>query len=185
MKADLTFLSSPELEGRLSLQRGSEVAVQWIASEFTKAGIKPVIQKTALIEFKMDAQASGLTVKTSAGTKTYRSPDATAAFPQDVDLSAPVVFDKPGSAAIGCNIHDHMTAYVNVTDAPWANVTDQNGRTVLVGLQAGQFIATVWHPRLRPKTAPPTREFALESADFSFAIALSVLPPKRPRLRDY
>ena len=34
LKADLTFLSSDALEGRMSLQRGSEVAIQWIASQF-------------------------------------------------------------------------------------------------------------------------------------------------------
>ena len=38
MKAGMTFLlSSPELEGRLRLRRGSELAVQWIAGEFAKA----------------------------------------------------------------------------------------------------------------------------------------------------
>ena len=41
MRADLKFLSSDALEGRLSLRRGSEVAIQWLASEFTKAGLKP------------------------------------------------------------------------------------------------------------------------------------------------
>ena len=42
LKADLTFLASDQLEGRLSLTRGSEIAVQWIQSEFTKAGLKPL-----------------------------------------------------------------------------------------------------------------------------------------------
>ena len=43
LKADLTFLSSDALEGRMSLQRGSEIAIQWIASEFAKAGLKPLV----------------------------------------------------------------------------------------------------------------------------------------------
>jgi hypothetical protein len=33
LRADVTFLASDALEGRLSLQRGSEIAIQWIASE--------------------------------------------------------------------------------------------------------------------------------------------------------
>ena len=41
LRADLTFLASDALEGRMSLERGSEVAIQWIAAEFAKAGIKP------------------------------------------------------------------------------------------------------------------------------------------------
>ena len=32
--------------------------------------------------------------------------------------SEPVVFDKPGVASIGCNIHDHMITYVYVADTP-------------------------------------------------------------------
>jgi len=99
MKADLTFLSSPELEGRLSLQRGSEVAIQWVASEFAKAGIKPIIQKVPLIEFRMDGQASGLTVKANGKTSTYHAPNASGSFPQDVNLSAPVVFAGFGITA--------------------------------------------------------------------------------------
>ena len=56
MRADLQFLSSDALEGRLSLRRGSEVAIQWVASEFAKAGLKPAagdsfLQQLALIEF--------------------------------------------------------------------------------------------------------------------------------------
>ena len=44
LRADLTFLASDALEGRMSLERGSEVAIQWIAAEFTKAGLKPLAE---------------------------------------------------------------------------------------------------------------------------------------------
>ncbi len=101
------------------------------------------------------------------------------------ETSPPIVFDKPGFAAIGCNIHDHMTAYVLVTDAPWAKVTDAAGKAVLNGIGAGRFVATVWHPRLRPKAIAPTKEIALESADSNLTVALSVLPPRRPAPRAY
>src|SRR5205085_3819787 len=42
LRADLTFLASDALEGRMSLQRGSEVAINFIAAEFAKAGLKPL-----------------------------------------------------------------------------------------------------------------------------------------------
>ena len=32
--------------------------------------------------------------------------------------NAPVVFDKPGIAVLGCNIHDQMAAWVVVVDTP-------------------------------------------------------------------
>ena len=41
LRADITFLASDALQGRLSLQPGDEASVQWIASEFAKAGLKP------------------------------------------------------------------------------------------------------------------------------------------------
>ena len=38
LRADLTFLASDALQGRMSLQTGDEAAIQWIASEFAKGG---------------------------------------------------------------------------------------------------------------------------------------------------
>ncbi len=101
------------------------------------------------------------------------------------ETSEPVRFDKPGAVAIGCNIHDHMIAHVFVTDAPWAIVTDAQGRAILPELPAGQFVATVWHARLRPRSEPVTRQIALTAANASLAVSLSVLPPRRPRGHDY
>ena len=68
LKADLTFLSSDALEGRRSLERGSEVAIQWIASEFAKAGLKPLVgasylQPVPIIEFTADRALTSLVVR--------------------------------------------------------------------------------------------------------------------------
>jgi hypothetical protein len=41
LRADIGFLASDAIQGRLSLQPGDDAAVQWIASEFAKAGLKP------------------------------------------------------------------------------------------------------------------------------------------------
>ncbi len=97
------------------------------------------------------------------------------------DVSPPVRFDQPGIAAIGCNIHDNMIAYIDVTESPWAGVTDQNGQVMLTGLPAGRFTAEVWHPRLRPRAPPPTRTVTLATDNTTLAVALPVLPP--PHLR--
>jgi plastocyanin len=97
------------------------------------------------------------------------------------DVSPPVRFDQPGIAPIGCNIHDNMIAYIDVTDAPWAGTTDQHGQVTLTGLPAGRFTAKVWHPRLRPRAPPPTRTVTLATDTTTLAVSLPVLPP--PRLR--
>src|SRR5215831_5374842 len=65
LKADLTFLSSDSLEGRLSLERGSEVAIQWIASEFAKSGLKPAagdsyLQLVPLISYIPDRERTSM-----------------------------------------------------------------------------------------------------------------------------
>src|SRR5215475_11233470 len=82
LKADLTFLSSDALEGRRSLERGSEVAIQWIASEFAKAGLKPVagdsyLQPVPLIEYQADRAKTTLTLQHAGKSDSYSAPDAT------------------------------------------------------------------------------------------------------------
>ncbi|HEY6348060.1 MAG TPA: hypothetical protein VI636_01500 [Candidatus Angelobacter sp.] len=68
LRADLTFIASDALQGRLSLQTGDEVAIQWIASEFAKAKLKPelngsYLQPVPLIEYRGNREQSfvGLT----------------------------------------------------------------------------------------------------------------------------
>src|ERR1051326_3397711 len=78
LKADLTFLSSDAMEGRRSLERGSEVAIQWIASEFAKAGLKPLaggsyLQPVPLIEFTADRQLTTLTVTQNGQTESFHA----------------------------------------------------------------------------------------------------------------
>ena len=59
----------------------------------------------------------------------------------------PVVFDKPGIVVMGCNIHDHMVAYVMVASTPWLGVSDAQGRVRLSGLPVGDYRLEYWHPR--------------------------------------
>src|SRR5262245_66263145 len=48
LRADLTFLASDALEGRMSLQRGSEIAISFMAAEFAKAGLKALVEDWCL-----------------------------------------------------------------------------------------------------------------------------------------
>lgn len=56
----------------------------------------------------------------------------------------PVVFDKPGVAALGCNIHDRMSAHIVVVDTPLFARTDARGEAVL-DLPAGEHRLLTWH----------------------------------------
>ncbi len=88
--------------------------------------------------------------------------------------SKPEQFDKAGVAAIGCNIHDNMVAYVFVADAPFAIVTDANGRAELHDVPDGDYHATVWHPQLRPGKQSAQVELAVSGNNTKLAIALPV-----------
>jgi plastocyanin len=63
--------------------------------------------------------------------------------------SQPVVFDKPGLVALGCNIHDWMLAYVLVVETPWFAVSKDRGNAVVENVPAGDYNMMIWHPRMK------------------------------------
>lgn len=56
----------------------------------------------------------------------------------------PIVFDKPGVATLGCNIHDRMSARVVVVDTPTFARTDDKGQASF-DLPAGEHMVRAWH----------------------------------------
>jgi hypothetical protein len=114
LRADLTFLASDALQGRLSLQPGDEVAVQWIASEFAKAGLKPAnngsyFQQVNLIEYRADRARSYVALRRGGIEKQWKTPDASGAFSADVDVTAEVVFAGFGITAPELGYDDYQT----------------------------------------------------------------------------
>jgi len=105
LKADLTFLTSDALEGRLSLRRGSEVAIQFIVAEFAKAGLQPAaadsfLQTVPLVEYRVDAKRTALAVERGGAVKTYQNgKDFWGGFPGDVTARGAVVFAGYGITA--------------------------------------------------------------------------------------
>ncbi|MBI4948700.1 MAG: methylamine utilization protein [Deltaproteobacteria bacterium] len=87
----------------------------------------------------------------------------------------PVVFDKPGVVALGCNIHDWMSAYVFVSDTPHFSTASENGRGRIENIPAGEYDVSVWHPRLKASAKPaPVRvrvaDDGASKADFQVAL---------------
>lgn len=64
------------------------------------------------------------------------------------EAKAPVVFDSPGVVALGCNIHDWMSAYIVVLATPWFAKTGADGLATLPDAPDGRYRIEVWHPRL-------------------------------------
>lgn len=72
--------------------------------------------------------------------------------------SRPLVLDRPGVVAVGCNIHDTMITYLYVTAAPWVGRTGADGVAVIGGLPVGSYAVRAWQPRLRPGRAEAVQE---------------------------
>lgn len=63
----------------------------------------------------------------------------------------PIVFDKPGVATLGCNIHDRMSAHIVVVDTPVFARTDAAGNATF-DLPAGEHQLKAWHASLKGQT---------------------------------
>lgn len=72
--------------------------------------------------------------------------------------TAPIVFDKPGTATLGCNIHDKMIGYIHVVDTPHFGVTDAGGK-VTIELPAGDHKVRAWHSGMGETAAPVESTF--------------------------
>jgi hypothetical protein len=65
------------------------------------------------------------------------------------DETRVVKFDKAGVVALGCNIHDNMTAFIRVVDTPWAARTASRGEVLIEDVPNGKVSVVVWHPYLK------------------------------------
>lgn len=59
-------------------------------------------------------------------------------------------FTQAGIAAVGCNIHDQMQAYIVIVDTPYVARTTATGTVVIPGA-SGAGTLRVWHPNLRAR----------------------------------
>src|SRR5881409_3610348 len=65
------------------------------------------------------------------------------------DQSRTVHFDKAGVVALGCNIHDQMSAFIVVTDSAWTARTNAQGMAIFGDAPNSPGRLTLWHPYLR------------------------------------
>ncbi len=68
----------------------------------------------------------------------------------------PEVFDKPGVAALGCNIHDRMSAHIVVVDTPIFARTDGKGQASF-DLPPGEHAVKAWHAGQKALTLQSVR----------------------------
>lgn len=91
----------------------------------------------------------------------------------------PILFDKAGEVVLGCNIHDHMIAYIYVVDSPWFGKTDKDGAVRLDGLPAGEYDIHAWHYAQDAKPAPFGMKLrADDSGAAAFTVGRRAMPPR-------
>lgn len=89
--------------------------------------------------------------------------------------AAPVVFDQPGIAVLGCNIHDQMAAWIVVVDTPWFGRTDDSGRWAGAAAPPGRYTLRAWHAGLPVGAAPIEQALTVEPSGTHAEVRLAAL----------
>jgi plastocyanin len=93
------------------------------------------------------------------------------------DQSRTVHFDKPGVVALGCNIHDAMSAFIVVTDSVWTARTNSQGMAIFWDAPNAPARLTLWHPYLRSPGGIVEQSVASAQRSASFSVKLRPPPP--------
>jgi plastocyanin len=74
-----------------------------------------------------------------------------------------VKFKTEGTAALGCNIHDEMVAFIRVVATPFAAKSDATGHAELKEAPNGPVQVSVWHPYAKAKGQTVTANVTLNA----------------------
>jgi plastocyanin len=99
------------------------------------------------------------------------------------DQSRTVHFDRAGVVALGCNIHDQMSAFIVVTDSAWTARTNAQGMASFTDAPNSSTRITVWHPYLRMPGGLVQQTVGPGQRSASFSVRLRP-PPAMPAM-DY
>lgn len=96
------------------------------------------------------------------------------------DQSRTVHFDKAGVVALGCNIHDQMSAFIVVTDSAWTTRTNAQGMAAFADAPNAPGRLTLWHPYLRAPGGMLQQALSASQRSVSFSVRLRPPPPSMP-----
>lgn len=100
--------------------------------------------------------------------------------------TSPIVFDKPGAVALGCNIHDWMIGYIYVVDTPYFAKTGDNGEAHFATLPTGEYDMRAWHPRAKTSLEETRRPAKVGANTTRLEFSLELHPDRRrPRPDNY
>src|SRR5437588_3790747 len=93
------------------------------------------------------------------------------------DQSRTVHFDKAGVVALGCNIHDQMSAFIFVTDTAWTARTNAQGMASFADAPNTPARLTLWHPYLRAPGGELQQAIGANQRNLSVQVRLRPPPP--------
>ena len=91
--------------------------------------------------------------------------------------AAPVVFDQPGIAVLGCNIHDNMAAWVVIVETPWYGQSGADGRVAWAQVPPGAYRLRTWHPSLAVGVPAADQALKVEVSALSLGVKLAGTSP--------
>ncbi len=153
MRADMEFLSSPDLQGRVALEPGADITAQFIAAEFAKAGLKPssgsgYLQGFNLVFTVLDPTRSTLKVARDGHIQAFEPGRGfQGGFKEDIDLTADVVFAGYGITAPEYGYDDYAGIDVRGKAVVIIDREPQEGDPASVFLGTG----LTWHAAARIK----------------------------------
>ena len=159
-------------------------AVVFLESAAARAAVKPLAKaEIAQVSRSFDPSVTVVTVGTAVNfpnrdTVRHHIYSFSPAKKFEIKLyvgtpADPVVFDQPGIAVLGCNIHDQMAAWVLVVPTPWFGKTDADGVLRLPAVPAGSYQLRTWHVSL-PVGAPAAEQaLVVEAASQQLSLRLA------------
>ncbi len=85
--------------------------------------------------------------------------------------AAPVVFDKAGTAILGCNIHDRMAGFIHVVNTPHFAITRPDG-VATIDVPAGEHTLQTWHRQMGDKQAPQRQGIKVQATGGAVTVRL-------------
>lgn len=94
------------------------------------------------------------------------------------DQSRSIRVDKAGIIAVGCNIHDAMSAFLFVSANRWAQRSER-GIVTFRDAPSGPSTITVWHPYMRSPSLSVSRTLRLGDGAHLESLAVNLRPAPR------
>jgi plastocyanin len=93
---------------------------------------------------------------------------------------APLLFDKAGVVALGCNIHDYMQAYIYVGESAYLAVSGEDGIARFNEVPQAGYQLKLWHPWQDAEVAAQQVQVPFAAMSLQLAVTRQQ-KPSRPK----